>query len=541
MTTTSGHSIHLMPGDHTYDTPTIPIVVIWNGLNHYCPTYASSPNTVLKWKMSCVNHHLRKAISTFGEIEGDLNDTEDFELCQQFHVLRNCAVLTQQMLAAKCTSIGQVVIPKPHVGPDPRDIHKKFTRQTTLPDHPCPSIQGQQSKTLESVLDVSKACNWKLPLIPDDQPTPPKTDSETTKGILTQSYGTPIMSLGGRDYTIIPKCPTKQAEEKEFSFPVGKFMEVKRKLGGQDIPPVVTIEDNDVPPAPRGPPPKPLTHTIPPKSTPENHAGKTGDSRKRAIPEKPCDSGSGKQSQPKKGKGKGVGKTSTPTLKVTIPLGRVRPPPQVSAPAPQVSAAASQATSALAAQAVSSSSSGTGAKSKVQLIKCTLCSYQTYQRGDFNLHMDKHRGVRYKCTFPGCRKDFGSEKAKNQHFRTNHFDKKRSECPFPTCDFSHNDHGVTKVHLYTDHGVGKEPKCRHPDCKDRDLFTNYRVFERHMKNYHKPRVDLCPHCKKMYKGIENLKLHIATAHKKEVTEQCDQCGKFYASKKSLKAHQEEQH
>ena len=120
MTTTSGHIIHLMPGDHTYDTPNFPIVVIWNGLNHYCPTYSSFPNVTLKWKMSCINKHLREAISIFGEIEGDLNDTEDFELYQQFHVLRNCAVLTQQMLAAKCQGIGQVVIPDAHLGPDPR-------------------------------------------------------------------------------------------------------------------------------------------------------------------------------------------------------------------------------------------------------------------------------------------------------------------------------------------------------------------------------------------------------------------------------------
>ena len=155
--------------------------------------------------------------------------------------------------------------------------------------------------------------------------------------------------------------------------------------------------------------------------------------------------------------------------------------------------------------------------------------------------MDKHRGIRYKCSHPGCPKDFGSEKAKMQHIRINHMHKKRAMCPYPDCDFSHNDHGVLKVYLYTDHGVGKEPKCRHPDCKDRDLFTNYRVFERHIRNYHKPRDDLCPHCKKLYKGIENLRLHITTAHQKEVTEQCDQCGKFYASKKSLKAHQEEQH
>ena len=181
---------------------------------------------------------------------------------------------------------------------------------------------------------------------------------------------------------------------------------------------------------------------------------------------------------------------------------------------------------------------GTG---KLQLIRCLECKYSTFNKGDFNLHMDKHRGIRYVCPEEGCKKDFGSPKARDQHFRTFHLKHPRSECPFPECDFSHNDHGVTKVHMYTNHGVGVEPKCRHPDCKDRDLFTNFRVFERHMKTYHQPKDALCPHCKKMYKGVVHLKVHIETAHKDKTSAQCDQCGKFYASYKSLKAHKEEQH
>ena len=248
----------------------------------------------------------------------------------------------------------------------------------------------------------------------------------------------------------------------------------------------------------------------------ENHTSKSEGSGKGTLPGKMYDS--------PKGMGKGKGKKSKFSVTVSIPLVSLHNPPPPPQPQPAVSlfAPGSQAAvSFLASQAVSSvisgtsSASGTGAKSKVLLIECTQCSYKTYQRGDFNLHMDKHRGIRYRCSHPGCKKDFGSEKAKNQHIRTNHFAKPRSMCPFPDCDFSHNDHGVTKVHLYTDHGVGKEPKCRHPDCKDRDLFTNYMVFERHIKNYHKARDEKCPHCDKKYKGIDNLRLHIGTAHKKK--------------------------
>ena len=48
MISTSGHTIHLMPGDHTCDTPEIPFAAIWNRVNHYSPTYPTSPKNVLK-------------------------------------------------------------------------------------------------------------------------------------------------------------------------------------------------------------------------------------------------------------------------------------------------------------------------------------------------------------------------------------------------------------------------------------------------------------------------------------------------------------
>ena len=255
------------------------------------------------------------------------------------------------------------------------------------------------------------------------------------------------------------------------------------------------------------------------------------------IPKKTSDSH-------RKETGKG-NKGDKPEIIVSIPI---PPPPQnpQPAPPPPVSSAASVA-SLLASAAVSSavssaqSSSGSGAKSKLILYRCLQCSYTTYNKGDFNLHLNKHRGIRYICPESCCNKDFGSTKARENHFRTKHLKKHRSECPMPDCDFSHNDHGVTNVHLYTDHGVGVEPKCRHPDCSDRDLFTNFRVYERHVKNYHKPKDAEYPHCHKKYKGVDHLKTHIETSHKKEKTYQCDQCGKFYASTKSLKAHKEEQH
>ena len=500
MVNTSGHTIHLMPGDHSYDTPTIPIVVVWNGINHYSPTYPIGSDTVLKWKLSLVGRHLQEAINIFGEIESDIDDQEDFDLCEQFHMLRDTAVQAKQLLGSSSVGIGQVVIPKVHIGPDPRDIQTSLTRSTILKENPAPMVRGGMSRTLESIVDVAEGANPNVPLVPGGQTS------------LTQCHSFPIPAVSERK--IFPP-PPKTTKPEDFSFPVGQFMEVKRKMGGKDLPPVtsaILVEQYT----------------------------KTYDSRQRQS------STRGKQSEKAydSGRAKGSGKKSKPELIVSIPIEGPIPPPQQPTPHPPVTSeidVPSVVAAAVVAASVAASSSKSKGASKPQLIRCLQCKYKTFNRGDFNLHMDKHRGIRYICPEEGCDSDFGSTKAREQHFRTKHLNKARSECPFPDCDFSHNDHGVTKVHLYTDHGVGVEPMCRHPDCEGRDLFTNFRVYERHIKSYHQPKNEQCPHCNKKYKSVDHLRMHIDSSHKNEVTVQCDKCGKFYASKKTLNAHKKEHH
>ncbi|MCG8624593.1 MAG: hypothetical protein MJE68_21685, partial [Proteobacteria bacterium] len=140
-----------------------------------------------------------------------------------------------------------------------------------------------------------------------------------------------------------------------------------------------------------------------------------------------------------------------------------------------------------------------------------------------------------------CDKSFGSTKSRDTHIRTVHLGQHRAVCPELNCNFSHNDHGVTRVHLFTKHGIGQAPKCRHPDCAHRGLFTNYRVFERHLKNFHVPKDAACPHCVKKYKGADRLGDHIKTAHSEKVTLQCEECGLFFSSRNSLRAHKHSQH
>ena len=90
------------------------------------------------------------------------------------------------------------------------------------------------------------------------------------------------------------------------------------------------------------------------------------------------------------------------------------------------------------------------------------CSYSTFNKGDFNIHMDKHRGIKYNCG--SCDKSFGSTKSRDAHIRTVHLGQHRAVCPELNCNFSHNDHGVTRVHLFTKHGIGQAPKCARSLC-----------------------------------------------------------------------------
>ena len=236
-----------------------------------------------------------------------------------------------------------------------------------------------------------------------------------------------------------------------------------------------------------------------------------------------------------------------PSLMVSIPYLAPTVPPtppqdQSAQSQPPLPPFVSQVVCQVLTSMTSSCSSSEGAKKGgLQLIRCIQprCTYASYNKGDFKIHMDKHLGIRYKCTM--CAKDFGSDKARKTHFRTVHLGQARSICSFPNCNFCHNDHGVTRVHQYIEHGLGEAPKCQHPDCKDRDMFTNWRVFERHREGYHKEKDTQCPHCQKMYKGHLNLQYHLGHQHKGLPAFECDQCGNFFSSQKSLKVHQDSQH
>ena len=529
-----------MPGDHKYASPEIPIVIVWNGLNHYVPTYSANNDVILHWKLSLINRHISEAISLFGEVEGDLNDQTDFDLCEQFHLLKSTADQSKKLLENTAGKMGKAVIPPTHIGPDPRDIMTSLTRCTTLAEHPLPHFKGYMLLTLESVVDVAAAANYKLPLILQ-VPNVPTTQPPTN---VVQSHSTPIPC--SRSTNFLPPPPQIPIKEDVFNFPLGEYLEVKRKSGepfkvpdkpapkpkkepsisGTDPSIIVSIPLYDLPPGQNpvssssAPPHPPAEKTYDSRA----HSGQASHSGQQSV-RKACDS----QSRPGQGKSSGKDPREKPCdsrAKTSAPVSSSSAGPSSSLPSILQGLAQAAAQTAISKSKGKSSGKGKGPM-KFTCIQ-PGCTYSTFNKGDFSIHMDKHYGVKYKCS--ACKKEFGSTKARDTHIRTVHLKQHRAQCPEQGCTFSHNDHGVTRVHLYTDHGIGQEPKCRHPDCEGRDLFTNYRVYERHIKTFHIPKDQVCPHanCGKKYKGADRLSDHIQSAHKDKVTLQCDECGKFFA-------------
>ena len=94
-----------------------------------------------------------------------------------------------------------------------------------------------------------------------------------------------------------------------------------------------------------------------------------------------------------------------------------------------------------------------------------------------------------------------------------------------------------KVHLFDVHGIGTEAKCK--DCSKK--FSNFRVYERHLKICTLPKDKDCPICQKFYKSTERLIGHMDVVHKGKARIICDQCGKMYLDKESLRVHKSSNH
>ena len=244
---TSGHIIHLMPGDHSYDLPEIPIVIVWNGTNHYSPPYMSDQTSVLKWKISLISRHLFHACNIFGEIE-NLKDEEDQDLCQNFHNLNFMAKEAKEQLES-WSGVPNVTLPLTNIGPDPRDVKTFKSRTTSLPRHPKHFIKGQMN-LVQKVADISKAEEVGEPLVPVftssleadikgpmyRQPGSEilMTAGDSCTGIISivESNPAPMVSSRASDFKFkFPEVPHQAKKVKDdFSFSLGEYLKVTHDL-----------------------------------------------------------------------------------------------------------------------------------------------------------------------------------------------------------------------------------------------------------------------------------------------------------------------
>ena len=169
LSTSSGHIIHLMPGDNHYDPSSFSVVLAWNGLNHYVPTYLMKHSSILQHRCSVITRLLSKATEIFSDIESDLDESKDEDLIDHFHNLRDQTVQANHLLALK--GLEHPKLPSSVGGPHPNDVKGHLTRKTPLPAHPEPLI----SHALQHPLDPDSALQREHPT-PYLQPPPASKD-----------------------------------------------------------------------------------------------------------------------------------------------------------------------------------------------------------------------------------------------------------------------------------------------------------------------------------------------------------------------------
>ena len=72
--TYSGHVMHMLPADEQYDLPSFTTVLVYNGHNHFSPSFLANKADLQEWRVSLLSTHIAASIELFDTIEGDLVD-----------------------------------------------------------------------------------------------------------------------------------------------------------------------------------------------------------------------------------------------------------------------------------------------------------------------------------------------------------------------------------------------------------------------------------------------------------------------------------
>ncbi|XP_041470293.1 uncharacterized protein LOC121419889 isoform X2 [Lytechinus variegatus] len=191
-----------------------------------------------------------------------------------------------------------------------------------------------------------------------------------------------------------------------------------------------------------------------------------------------------------------------------------------------------------------------------RILKCLSCN-KLFIRENLRKHVEWHRSIRpHKCI--QCGKGFVRKHELNKHMVGVHtkripalhlchicgracvsearllihvesVHKKQEFHTCPDCGYSVANKQLLSQHLYICRG-GKPYKCT--ICQD--LFSDKYEFNRHIKRH--AGKNQCPVCKRQFKSISDVNLHVRRVHTGERPFQCSQCPARFVGPSALKAH-----
>ena len=191
----AAHPVYVMPGDERKEFSRFPIVVAWNGRNHFVPTTLTDLDKVEAWKMGMAYKHMEGACQYLNEVNPlftDENDKTNYETLLTFNIyLKNLCKKRAQQGGHSLTSL-----PSSTLGPEKGDTI--FTPK--LHSH----TRGYGLTTPSPAIYTGVGGN--IPVILESQPIAPTAPSTSVEASVEASTMTELETTEvGTSTTVIKK------------------------------------------------------------------------------------------------------------------------------------------------------------------------------------------------------------------------------------------------------------------------------------------------------------------------------------------------